>query len=156
MFQRINNAQVAHGKRRAPVLVSQACAGFLLLVFGLSSHAQSDFTPSPDYLRCLRNADVVDRDILECMYSEMRLQELRLAGSYNNLLAHVSVADRREHLRNAQQLWQSYTKSNCSFYFDPREAKKSDRMMEHECVIKAHAARVDELESLDQWQRSNN
>jgi uncharacterized protein YecT (DUF1311 family) len=96
------------------------------------------------YSVCLDKAAGVTADTLNCMGTEVKIQDASLNKAYKAVMAQLTPA-RRKSLQDAQRAWIKFRDANCSFYEDP-EGGTNATLMGSDCYLTATANRAREIE----------
>lgn len=101
---------------------------------------------SPAFEQCMEASGGVTSEMLDCMATEMKLQDARLNNNYQALLKAIPAA-RQEQLRKVQRAWVTFRGANCDFYADP-DGGSIVTVSVNGCLLEMTAIRADELASL--------
>jgi uncharacterized protein YecT (DUF1311 family) len=114
------------------------------LVFMCHLTYADDIDLTKEFSACMDQSGGVTAAMLSCMGAETKRQDARLNKAYNDVMAQLSPA-RKKQLQDAQRLWIKYRDANCHFYADP-EGGTAASVNAASCVMTATAARSKELE----------
>ena len=109
----------------------------------IAQSAENNF--SKQYAECM-NKSLSTQDMIECIGSEYKKQDIKLNNAYKDLQQNLS-SERKKQLLEAQRLWIKYRDANCNFYYDP-DGGSLARLSANECMLSSTAQRAKELENL--------
>lgn len=119
----------------------------LFALSGVPALAADAGNLSAQYTKCMTQDGTSTAGMLGCISDETGRQDARLNKTYKVLMQELD-AGRKKQLQDVQRLWIKYRVANCGFY--SRFEGSMSALMASECVLKATAARADELEVFGQ------
>lgn len=117
----------------------------LAVALPLAAYAQ-DSGFSKQFSTCMNRSDGVTFEMMECIATETKQQDVRLNKAYKGLMATLE-SPRKKQLQEAQRAWIKFRDTNCDFYFDP-EGGSAATLNGADCFMTMTAARAQELENL--------
>ena len=117
----------------------------LLLAFCGSAYA-ADNHDSPAYKKCMDASEGVTVNMLDCMATEIKLQDVRLNKAYKAAMT-VIEGDKTSQLQNVQRMWLKYRDANCGFV-GSLTGGTIDSINAGSCVLEMTRTRGQELENL--------
>ena len=99
-----------------------------------------------EYSSCLKRANGVTAEMINCILAETIRQDARLNENYKGLISKLST-ERKNALAEAERAWIRFRDTNCGFYADP-EGGSAARIAASECILNATAHRAKELQLL--------
>lgn len=121
-----------------------------LLIAGLSLccftqiAAADDSDLSKQFTACMNRTGGATVNMLDCIATEMKMQDVRLNTAYKEVIAQLSPA-RKKQLQDAQRAWLKYRDANCNFYADS-DGGTMAAVSSNDCVMSTTASRAKELE----------
>ncbi|WP_347903914.1 lysozyme inhibitor LprI family protein [Pseudomonas purpurea] len=120
---------------------------FLLLgLCGLAQAADDGYSPA--YARCMSASGGVTADMLDCLGTELHVQDGRLNKGYKAAMA-LMEGGKKGQLQDVQRLWLKYRDAKCGFLID-LTGGTVDGLNQSSCALEMTKTRAEELESLAQ------
>lgn len=119
---------------------------YALLILSTMAISQGAMAQTDQFSACMDKAAGVTSDMLDCIGSETKRQDVRLNKAYKDVFPQLSPA-RKKQLLDVQRTWIKYRDANCSFYADP-DGGTMATVVSNDCFLSATAARAKELENL--------
>jgi len=101
---------------------------------------------SAAYKRCMDKSGGVTVEMLDCIASEITLQDARLNRNYKNAMTALE-APQKTLLRDAQRLWVKFRDANCGMYAQ-LTGGTMDSIVSNDCVMSMTQQRADDLNDL--------
>lgn len=119
-------------------------ASGLLIAALLMNH--SSMAQTAQFNSCMEKASGVTSDMLDCIGTETKRQDVRLNNAYKEVLPQLSPS-RKKQLQDVQRTWIKYRDANCNFYADP-DGGTMAIVVSNDCFLTATSSRAKELENL--------
>jgi uncharacterized protein YecT (DUF1311 family) len=126
-------------------LLAPFTATALVLAFSCSAYAAAN-DDSPAYKKCMDTSGGVTVKMLDCMNTEIKLQDVRLNKAYKVAMTAIE-GDKQGPLRKVQQMWIKYRDANCGFV-GSLTGGTLDSINAGSCVLQMTRTRAQELENL--------
>lgn len=119
-----------------------------LLLAGVLAPALAD--DSPAYTRCMDDSGGVTSHMLDCITTELHMQDARLNHAYRAAMQALDAAQ-KSRLRDVQRLWIQYRDANCRL-LGRLTGGSIDQINGATCLLDMSRERADELERIgENW-----